>query len=268
MRFELLASGSKGNCCIVQDENTTIVIDCGSTKRYLKACFEERELSLDEIDAVLITHEHTDHISQVKLFAGIPMYSPVPLSVETLPVKPGKPFHIEHITVYPLALSHDAPHTVGYILETWKEKLVYITDTGYVKDAYLEKMKDADYIVLESNHDIGMLMKTMRPSYVKARIKSDSGHLCNEASAQILEEIIGPKTKRIVLAHISQEANTRELALQTTMEMLESYQGNLNPKLSISAAGQFEPVKGGWEDEENSLGTCYCVMRMERMAHH
>lgn len=267
MRFELFASGSKGNCFLLQDENTNIVVDCGTTKRYLTSCFEDRGLAFEEIDALLITHEHSDHISQLKLFVGVPIYAPLELSLPTIRVKPPKTFQIEHVTIRPLALSHDAEATVGYVFETWEEKLVYITDTGYVKDAYLPYITNADYIILESNHDIGMLMQTNRPSYIKARIKSDSGHLCNEDSAALLDKIIGPKTKMIVLAHISEQANTREKALQTTLDMLKEYRGSLHHDLVVVAAGQYEPVKGGDSYEETDLGSCYSIVRLERMAH-
>ena len=267
MRFALLASGSKGNCFALQDENTTLIIDCGSTRKYLSARFAELNISLTDMDALLITHDHTDHIAQLRMFSGIPVYSPVDLpNVNATPVRAGKPFQIEHLTITPLALSHDAEHTTGYVIESWAEKLVYITDTGYVKDSYLPLLKGADYIILESNHDTEMLMGTSRPLFLKMRIAGDSGHLCNEDCAAILKRIVTQKTKQIILAHISEQANTRETALAASRAELEKHPDR-RKGLLLSAAGQNEMIKGGsWANEKVDLGSCGCVIGMESLA--
>lgn len=266
MGFALLASGSKGNCFILQDEHLSLAVDCGSTRRWLSQCFAALHLRPEELDGLLITHSHSDHISQLKLFAGRNIYSPVPLpGWKCVHVEAGVPFLLQHMTITPLALSHDAPETVGYVFENWQEKLVYITDTGYLKQEYLPLLKGADYIILESNHDSEMLMETSRPQMLKMRIAGDSGHLSNPACAQILTQIVTPKTRSIFLAHISQEANTRELALQTTVAALQEHPGQLNPHLWVAAAGQYEILKGGAWHEEGSYGTCGWTDHLE---HH
>ena len=264
MKFYLLASGSKGNCFLLQDEHLNVLVDCGSTKKYLLSAFDRIGFSLKDLDAVLITHTHTDHISQIKTFKDYPVYSPVEIDkIDTIRVESEVPFQLQHVTIRPLALSHDAEKTTGYIFETWLEKLVYITDTGYVKDKYLPLLTGADYIILESNHDIEKLMCTSRPYYVKQRIASDSGHLCNEDAANILDKIVTEKTKMIVLAHISEEANTREKALEVTCNTLMKHRGSLNKELVICSAGQFEIEHGGDNCEKNILGTCYRAIGME-----
>ncbi len=264
MKFYLLASGSKGNCFLIQDEHVNILVDCGSTKKYLNGAFEKIGFDLKELDAVFITHTHSDHISQIKMFKDYPIYSPVEINkTETIRVESDKPVQIEHMTIRPLALSHDAENTTGYIFETWQEKLVYITDTGYVKDKYIPLLQDADYIVLESNHDIEMLMQTSRPYFLKQRIASDSGHLCNEDCASLLDKIVSPKTKMILLAHISQEANTREKALAVTSTTLLKHKGPLNKELVVCSAGQFEIEHGGEDSEKNICGSCYRAIGME-----
>ncbi|MBR2830419.1 MAG: MBL fold metallo-hydrolase [Solobacterium sp.] len=265
MKFALLASGSKGNCFVLEDEHLQIMIDCGTTKRYLTGCFNTLGINVSGMDAVLITHDHSDHISQLKMTESLPVYSPVPLGTrKIIPVIPEQRFQLQHMTVTPLAMSHDAPHTVGYVLETWQEKLVYITDTGYVRQAYLPLLKGADHIILESNHDVEMLMETSRPYYLKMRIASDSGHLSNEACADILDAIVTEKTKTIFLAHISQEANTREKALKTALARLkERHAGHLNPHLILSAAGQYEILKGGDWHETLGYGSCGCAPGLE-----
>ena len=265
MRFALLESGSKGNSFLLQDENTSILIDCGGTKRYLCSALEEVGLQKEELDAVLITHDHTDHIAQIALFKDRRIYSPVELpGIATIPVIPEQSFQIEHLTVTPLYLSHDAPHTVGYVIESWQEKLVYITDTGYVKDEYLPRLSGADYIILESNHDTEQLMATSRPMFLKMRIAGDSGHLCNEDCAAILDRIVTSRTRMAVLAHISQQANTRETALAVSAAVLSRRQ---RTGLLLAAAGQNEIIRGGdWADEKVDGGSCSCVIGMESVS--
>lgn len=265
MRFYLLASGSKGNCFLLQDEHFNVVVDCGSTKKYLTSAFEEVGFDLKDLDAIFITHTHSDHISQIKMFKDYPIYSPIDIDkVDTIRVESDVPIQLEHVTIRPLALSHDAENTTGYIFESWNEKLVYITDTGYIKDKYIPLLQGADYIILESNHDIELLMTTSRPYYIKQRIASDSGHLCNEDAANVLDKIVSEKTKMIVLAHISQEANTREKALEVTCNTLLKHRGPLNKDLVVCSAGQFEIEHGGEDNEKNLFGSCYRAIGMER----
>ncbi len=265
--FDLFASGSKGNSCLIRTETTALLIDCGTTKKYLSQCFERAGITVNDLDGVLITHDHSDHVSQVRFFRERPVYSPVGLpDIPVRPVHPLEPFAIGDIDITPLALSHDAPDTVGYILRSGDHKMVYVTDTGYVPYRYLPMMTGADYIILESNHDVDMLMKSRRPGYVKSRIYSDSGHLCNEDCAAVLDQIVTEQTRMIVLAHISQEANTREKALEVSAEMLRNHSGALNRDLILSAAGQFEVIRKGADDEKVDGGTVCRFIGMEHMA--
>ena len=158
------------------------------------------------------------------------------------------------------------PDTVGFVIEGVHEKLVYITDTGYIRDAVIPLLKGADYIILESNHDTEMLMKTSRPMFLKMRIAGDSGHLCNEDCAAILRKIVTAKTKMVVLAHISQQANTREKALAVSGEALETL-GNKRNDLILCAAAQDEVLKGGdWPNEKVDGGSCRRTFAVEPVA--
>lgn len=267
MRIDLLASGSKGNACLVRDGSTCILIDCGTTKKYLCDAIAKVGSCVDEIDAVLITHDHSDHISQIRTFKEHAVYAPVEIpDVDVFHVEPEKPFVIETLKVMPIALSHDAFHTTGYILENGREKLVYITDTGYVAQRYLPLLKGADYIVMESNHDVDLLMQTRRPQYIKARIVSDSGHLCNEDCADLLTKIVTKNTKSVFLAHISREGNTREKALQVTADALLDMHAELNKDLFVCAAGQYEILTKGERDEEMDFGSVCRAVGMEYYA--
>ena len=265
MEYAMIASGSKGNCFVMRDGTTSLMIDCGTTKKYLMASFDRLGFSRDEIDALLITHDHSDHVSQIRHFRDLSIYSPVELpDIDTFHVQPLKPFVLETLKITPLALSHDALNTTGYVIESGTEKLVYVTDTGYLNQRYLPFLKGADHIIMESNHDVGMLMRTARPQYLKARIYSDQGHLCNEDCASILNEIITEKTESVVLAHISQEANTREKALEVTVSYLrENHRGPVSRNLVISAAGQNEIIRRRWNHEEMDPGTVSCAFGLE-----
>lgn len=221
MKFALLASGSAGNCCVIKHNDSSIVIDCGSTKKYLMECFGRMEYDPASADAILITHTHSDHVAQMKTFEHIPTYATQEIKTKNLKnIEPFEEFDIQdfHITVLPL--SHDCEGTVGYIIEAEGEKMVYVTDTGYVKDEVKQRIVNADYYIFESNHDIEMLMQTNRPVYLKQRIIGDTGHLCNEDCANIITDAMGENTKEIILAHISREGNTRDLALEALEKQL------------------------------------------------
>ena len=262
MDFALLASGSKGNAFVVKSDTTLVLVDCGSTKKHLLASFSTLNIEREDLDAILITHDHSDHISQIHHFKDIPIFAPVEISdVEVMLVEPYEMMHIGDMDILPLALSHDAPHTVGYIFWQGNEKLCYITDTGYVSKKNQEYLKDADYYILEANHDVSMLMDSRRPQYVKARIYGDQGHLCNEDCASLLSEACSTNTKLVILAHLSQEANTRELSLNVIKEALEKKKELKG--LKIASAGQYEMIRKGLSDEKMDLGTCYSVIGME-----
>lgn len=239
MRFHVLASGSKGNCCVIENHDTKIVIDCGSTQKYLKECFNKIECDFNSLNALLITHTHSDHISCLKLFKHLPVYAEEPLEVDfQVVIQEDECFKINSFYIRSIRLSHDQK-CLGYIIEDEKEKLVYITDTGYLKEQYYELIQDADYYIFECNHDLKTLMKSSRPEYVKNRIRSATGHLCNEDCARHLKKCVTDRTKHVVLAHISEEGNRRELAYSVVNSSLEPYH------FKLQAAEQFGIIQGG-----------------------
>lgn len=244
MQFSILASGSKGNCCVISNEDTRVVVDCGTTQKYLKEAFKMIECEVSSLDACLITHTHSDHISALKLFQKLPIYSENHLEVDDLHlIHDGDCFEIGSLKIEAIRLSHDSA-CLGYVFYDGDEKLVYITDTGYLKEQYYEKIENADYYIFESNHDLKMLIQSRRPEFVKNRIRSASGHLCNEDSAKHLRKCVGEKTKQVVLAHISEEANTRDKALEVVRDGLR----DISPLPLIYAVGQFEIYHGGKND--------------------
>lgn len=252
MKFALLASGSKGNCCLIEDENSSIVIDCGATKKYLSECFETLQHDYKRSDALFVTHTHTDHISQLKMFDPITTYSRCPLQTNNFKrITTFEEIEINSLKVKEIPLSHDSEIASGFIVENDDKKLVYVTDTGYIKEEYLPLLKNADYYIFESNHDVEMLMETKRPMFVKQRILGDMGHLCNEDCASILASVVGEKTKEIVLAHISEEGNDRNKAKEVLIDTFKQKQIDYK-KIRIVSAPQFEMVIGGDKEEKTT----------------
>ncbi len=224
MKIQTIASGSKGNCSIILCGDTNIIIDMGVSYLTLKKSLEENSLSFDQFSAILITHCHKDHINglaslvkhtSLKAFIPRNMYDSlkeyIPLSrCEFIEDN----FNINDVEVELIHTSHDAPSSVGFIITHNDKSLVYVTDTGYINRKYLNKMVNKDLYLIESNHDEVMLMDGPYPRFLKERVISDSGHLSNTTTSKYLKKIIGPKTKNIILAHLSEKNNTEEKALE------------------------------------------------------
>lgn len=242
MRYHILASGSKGNCCVIQSQGVNVMIDCGMTQKYLKAGFLEVGVDYETLDALLITHDHSDHTKQLRMFRNLDIYSPSSIAYEYTHVIPYEPFTIDHLSITPLKTSHDAEESVGYIISDGNYKLVYMTDTGYIRESDYEYLRDADHYILESNHDPELLMQTIRPYYLKQRILSDTGHLSNDKAGRVLSAVVGSNTQSITLAHVSLEANTEAIVLKTIHEHLEHIELD---SVLIQVAKQFEVVSGG-----------------------
>ena len=244
MKVQMISSGSKGNCAIVLSKDANIIIDTGISFLTLKKKLEEHSLSFDQFDGILITHCHRDHtsglssiIKHTNLYAYIPnkMYDSIK---EYIPYARCNfvedNFNINSLEIELIHTSHDAPSSVGYIIKEDDKKMCYITDTGYINRKFLSRMIDLDCYVIESNHDEVMLMDGPYPRFLKERVISDKGHLSNITTAKYLKKIIGPKTKTIVLAHLSETNNTEELALKTIREQVP------DDNIKIIAANQYE----------------------------
>ncbi len=249
MKCAIMASGSKGNSFVLSDKGVNILIDCGTSQRYIKTSLNSLGIEVDDLDSVLITHGHSDHIQAINLVKDLPVYSAFELNgIDSELIIHEEEFYIGHLSVIPLSLSHDAPMTTGFVISSEEEKLVYITDTGYVPERYMSLLSNADYYVIESNHDVDMLMKTNRPMSLKQRILGDYGHLSNEACAEFLYEAIGCKTRNILLAHISDQANSRKLCLNNALTALSDKQNDLHDELVISTTSPRKIIlMGEWE---------------------
>ncbi len=225
-------------------DNTNLIIDMGISYLTLKRSLEENSLSFTDFSGILITHCHTDHIKgltsllkHTKLSVYIPeeMYDSLK---EYVPkercVFVSDEFNIDNVNIELIHTSHDAPYSVGFVIEYKKKSMVYVTDTGYINRKYLNRMVNKDAYVIESNHDEEMLMDGPYPRFLKERVISDKGHLSNRTTAKYLRKIMGNNTKNVVLAHLSENNNTEEKALEAMKEE------KINEKATITIARQYE----------------------------
>lgn len=233
MKAAILSSGSRGNCTLIQTNNTKILIDLGVTKSYVEEKLEELEVDPRKIKAILITHTHVDHIQGLKVF--LKKYNPklyvnkVILGLLNEYIEDfdyelyeTSNFMIDDLEITAIKTSHDAEGSVGFIIKNNDKSLVYITDTGYINNKYFKKLSNHNLYIMESNHDIEMLMNGKRPFHIKQRILSDKGHLSNSDAAYYLSEFIGENTKTVVLAHLSDDNNTYDMALNVLNDVLSS----------------------------------------------
>ena len=228
MRVKVLSSGSKGNTTYIECDNTKILIDIGNSCKYVVNKLKEFGIDGKDIDAVLITHTHSDHIKGLKVFAN--KFNPLiyvtkeMLSdlgyIDNYKVINNSSFKIKDIQINVIKTSHDAPGSVGYIITGNDKSIVYITDTGYINNKYFDMLKNKEVYIMESNHDIEMLNNGPYPFRLRQRILSDKGHLSNYDSSRYISSFIGNKTRCVVLAHLSEENNTEDLAYNTLMERL------------------------------------------------
>lgn len=248
MEFHVLASGSKGNATFVYEDGCGILIDCGITRKQLLYKLEQLGFNDSDITYVFLTHDHYDHNKNIHIFDTDKIFS-AKKNIENLDeyhtLIPYTHRQFGVFDVLTLKTSHDASDPIGFVIST-DEQLLYMTDTGYVSQKNRQYMKNLDYYIIESNHDVEMLMKTNRPYFLKQRIQGDVGHLDNVYSARLMVELIGDRTKEIVLAHLSEEANSEQVALTTYMKIFNEYNLDFN---NIKVASQVNVISGGdYED--------------------
>jgi len=250
MKFNIIASGSKGNATIIKYKDSILLIDMGITLTRLQEGLKEWDLKLDQLSGALFTHDHGDHIRGLRFISPKICYSTRgTLTSLCNEIDFYQPFLVGEFKITPYKTSHDATNPCCYLIEAGEEKLAYVTDTGYMLEETINAFKNVNYLIIESNHDIQMLLKTNRPLELKERIMSDHGHLCNEDSAVAAANIVGPDTKEIVLAHLSEEANTPELAI-SAYEKIFHYFGKDVHQYILKCANQNHSVQGGNLDED------------------
>ena len=240
-----IASGSTGNATYIGTENTHILIDCGISKKRLHDALAALGLTLKDMDAVLISHEHIDHtatLGVVERAAGLPVYATAGTirAIKNMAglghydtglmnvIKADEAFTIGDIRIRPFTTWHDAAEPVCYRFESGHRSAAIVTDLGDYGDYLTSALQGLDMLMLEANHDIRMLETGPYPYPLQMRIKSQYGHLSNEASGRFLDRLLHDNIGHIMLAHISRENNTRELAqmaVEAEIAMSESIYG-------------------------------------------
>lgn len=246
MKILNIQSGSKGNATIIESDGCLLLIDMGISLTHLINGLQSIGKRLIDIDALLLTHCHCDHTSGIRYLDPLPIFctSGTWEANNVNYICPFKTFMIKNTKIIPLEASHDAKNTIGYILEDKDSKFVYLTDTGYIPQETLNFIKNADYYMIEANHDRKMLLQTNRPRELKLRILSDVGHLSNEDSAMYMSQVVGDRTKEIILSHLSEEANTPEKALDAFQRIFSKRKIKLD-KIYLHCANQHECTVGG-----------------------
>ena len=234
MRFTTLFSGSKGNSALLSEGGTNILIDAGASARRILCAIREIGVSPDGVSAIVVTHDHTDHISallQLLKRVNAPVYAP-PKTARAIkilfpeisdyisPLKVGTEMICGNIAFNSFPTPHDASDSVGYVFSNGSEGLSYATDTGNVTDAMLDACLGADMSVIEANHDREMLLSGRYPERLKKRILSPHGHLSNTESGDFAVKLFEAGAGRIILAHLSEENNTPACALRCVGERL------------------------------------------------
>ncbi|RJP78830.1 MAG: MBL fold metallo-hydrolase [Candidatus Zixiibacteriota bacterium] len=233
MRFSIIASGSEGNCTLIEDSSGhAIMVDAGLSMSRISGALAKLGRDLSRVSALLITHEHADHLRGAAVLSrrlDLPIYGSAGTLTLIKRFMPGTP-HLKTVngrvmefgglTIRAFRVSHDACEALGYLISEGDRHLGLATDLGCVDGGTMEALSRCDAVILEANHDVDMLITGPYPWDLKKRIQSHVGHLSNDQAAAALLEIAGPRLKLVVLAHLSRHNNTPVLALDTVRNAL------------------------------------------------
>lgn len=236
LRFSVLASGSTGNAFYIESNQEKLLVDAGLSGKQLDRLFGEIDVDPSTLTGILVTHEHGDHIKGLGIIArkyNLPIYAnektwkAMDRSIGKLSLDQKFHFNMEEvksfgdIQVESFGVSHDAAEPMFYTFRNNNKKVALVTDLGYVSERIKKTIEGADAYIFEANHDVGMLRMSGYPWSVKRRILGDSGHVSNEDCGLALSDVIGNETKRIYLAHLSQDNNMKELARMSVDHILQ-----------------------------------------------
>ncbi|PKM95993.1 MAG: ribonuclease Z [Firmicutes bacterium HGW-Firmicutes-1] len=248
-----LASSSSGNCIYIGDDNTHILIDVGISGKKIAEGLSFINISPKDLNGILITHEHADHIKSLGIMArrfSIPIFATQTtwnelqtnsvlgkidpsLHVEIIP---DVGFQINDIDIYPFKTSHDAVDPVCYTFTKNNKKISVATDLGCYNDYIKEKLMHSNVLFIEANHDIKMLEVGKYPYFLKQRILSDFGHLSNEMSGKLISELIHKDLTHVILGHLSQENNYPDIAFESVKLELYEREAVYSPTISVLVA--------------------------------
>lgn len=245
-----LFSGSKGNSTLIQTENTLLLLDVGYSYRATLEKFKALGISPKDVDAVVITHEHADHVCALPMWTKnfhTKVYAPQ-ATVNYLMQRcfysdiaaVEGPFDVKDIRADVFRCSHDARECLGYRFSEGKESVACVTDTGIATLRLVDFLAPCKSIMLESNHDSEMLRHGAYPYLLKRRIASELGHLSNRQASLVLEKLIGSNVRNVVLAHLSQQNNTKQLAMGCAVDMYSKHNVQVGKDVFVYVADQKE----------------------------
>ena len=243
LNFTSLYSGSSGNCLFVETQNTKILIDAGVSLRKIEKGLESINVEPSDLNAVIITHEHTDHIQSLgnlskkfdlPVFATSSTFDAMPKQTEKISdtnkksININEKFSIGDIEILPFQIPHDAVDPCGFTFFSNNTKISIATDIGHMTNNIIKKIDGSEFILLESNYDCDVLKYTKYPFKLKERIAGPTGHLSNKIAGQTINYLINSGLKKAVLGHLSKESNFPELAYQTVMDEIISSGTNID----------------------------------------
>lgn len=242
-----LASGSKGNSIFFGTKNTRILIDAGIRASKIIKNLAEIDVAIDTIDAIVVTHEHIDHIQGVALLSekyNIPVFAngeTAKAIVEITGIRPkfkifatGEPFEFGDLEIEPFSIPHDTIDPVAFIIQTGKIKTGFCTDLGYPTSLVKKKLENCHYLYLEANHEPALVHACNRPNVYKTRVLGRQGHLSNEQCKDLLKTVLHKELRHVYFAHLSSECNREELVFKAVEAMISSFE----KKIDLSIAYQ------------------------------
>jgi len=253
IRFASLGSGSRGNALIVDAGDTKVLLDCGFSVRATVDRLARLAVSPEEIDGIVVSHEHSDHIAGVRRFAGrfgIPVYlthgtrqgleQECPSSMDCRLINGADAFCVGGLEMIPFTVPHDAREPVQYLFSDGSRRLGVLTDCGAITPHVIDVLTRCNALVLECNHDPEMLAASTYPASLKRRISGAYGHLDNLQAADLLRKIDSSRLQHVMAAHLSEQNNRPELAARALCEVLGCDEGE------VDVASQNEGV--GWRE--------------------
>ena len=255
IKFCNLYSGSSGNSTYIESSSTRLLVDAGVSCQKISKALDELGSSLNSIDGILISHEHSDHIKGLEVISkkfGVPIYATKKTwaAMQNLKVAdelkrffvPEEFFMIGDIKVLAFSIPHDATEPCGFSLFNETKKITIATDIGHLDEELIKKMYASDILLIESNYDKDTLLCGPYPYMLKKRIQSDVGHLSNEMTGKAVKELYENGVSNIILGHLSKENNFPELAYQTTLNELQTSSCNLPFSLSVAKRDEVDDM--------------------------
>ncbi|MCI5144723.1 MAG: MBL fold metallo-hydrolase [Candidatus Electrothrix sp. AR3] len=251
MNFSILGSGSKGNCALIESGSTAILVDAGFSGKEISRRLKLINRSPDDLTAILITHEHGDHISGAGVLSrrcGLPVHAnagthrAAEAKIKKLhqgnEFETGTDFIVDDLQIHPFRISHDTSDPVGFVVSDGRSSICCCTDTGKITTLIRQQARQCQALIVEANYDQQMLQSGPYPMYIKQRVKSNQGHLGNDDTARFLAELLDTHLQKVILAHISQTNNLPELVRARIQQEIE----HLKPQFSLDMASQDAPT--------------------------